>query len=302
MQPDTQHHEIVPRERLDFGLQDADIPKYWFGGDPFKTRFFDAMSIIFPPGERYFMTCVRDFRNKVTDPQLLEDIKAFNRQEAQHSMVHNQFNDRLRAQGMPVDRLIRWLDKIFDYMRTHRSREHTLGHTSGLEHFTALGAFMLFGTPGTFDDADPRVRAMYAWHAVEEVEHKGVAYDVMQKYAGVGYFRRIASFLETMVLFPLTIHYFTQELLKADGFTWWQRRKISAQGLWWLLKPGGLLAPMLLPFMRYFKPGYHPWDEGEIPGYRVWTEALARTGDPVKAGDAILAHAGGRLMPDVNPA
>ena len=32
-------HTIVPREKLDFGL-DGDIPKYWFGGDAFKTRFF----------------------------------------------------------------------------------------------------------------------------------------------------------------------------------------------------------------------------------------------------------------------
>ena len=74
-------HPIVPREQLDFGLQ-GDIPRYWFGGDAFKTRFFDALSVIFPPGERFFMTCVRDFRDRVHDPKLLADIQGFNRQEA----------------------------------------------------------------------------------------------------------------------------------------------------------------------------------------------------------------------------
>ena len=44
-------HPIVPREKLNFGL-DGDIPKYWFGGDPFKSRFWDALSLIFPPGEK----------------------------------------------------------------------------------------------------------------------------------------------------------------------------------------------------------------------------------------------------------
>ena len=131
-----QQHPIVPRERLDFGLDRDDIPKYWFGGDAFKTRFFDAMSIIFPPGERFFMTTVRDFRDRITDPRLLQDIKDFNRQEAQHSMVHAQYNDRLRAQGMPVDALTKWLEKLlFDTYRSRYSREYTLGITGALEHF-----------------------------------------------------------------------------------------------------------------------------------------------------------------------
>ena len=68
-------HAIVPREKLDFDL-DGDIPKYWFGGDAFKTRFFDAMSTIFPEGERYFISCVRDFRDQVNDPQLLAERAA----------------------------------------------------------------------------------------------------------------------------------------------------------------------------------------------------------------------------------
>ena len=83
-----------------------------FGTAPMviRTRFFDAMSLIFPPGEKFFMVTVRDYRDQVTDPKLLQDIKDFNRQEAQHSMVHNQYNDLLRKQGMPVDELIGWLD------------------------------------------------------------------------------------------------------------------------------------------------------------------------------------------------
>src|SRR5690606_30799034 len=90
-------HQIVPREKLDFGL-DGDIPKYWFGGDAFKSRYFDALSTIFPEGERFFIECVRDYRHMATDPQLQQEIKDFIRQEGQHGIVHNQYNQRLKAQ------------------------------------------------------------------------------------------------------------------------------------------------------------------------------------------------------------
>ena len=75
------------------------------------------------------MVTVRDFRDRITDPKLLQDIKDFNRQEAQHSLVHNQYNDVLRKQGMPVEQLIGWLDKLlFDKYRSRFSREYTPGH------------------------------------------------------------------------------------------------------------------------------------------------------------------------------
>ena len=171
----AQQHPIIPRERLDFGL-DGDIPKYWFGGDPFKTRFFDAMSIIFPPGERFFMTSVRDFRDRVHDPKLLADIQGFNRQEAQHSIVHNQYNARLRAQGMDVDGMTKWLENLlFDQYRSRYSREYTLAITGALEHFTAIGAHAMFDNRDIMRDAHPNVRAMYAWHGIEQGEQKGVA-------------------------------------------------------------------------------------------------------------------------------
>ncbi len=282
-------HPIVPRERLDFGL-DGDIPKYWFGGDAFKTRFFDAMSLIFPPGEKFFMTTVRDFRDRITDRKLLQDIKDFNRQEAQHSIVHAQYNERLRAQGMPVDELTRWLDKLlFENYRGKFSREYTIGLTGALEHFTAIGAHPMFDERDIMRDAHPNVRAMYAWHAIEEVEHKGVAYDVMMQYAKVSYFTRIASMVHATIMFPYVIFKFLNAMLKADGFSFWQRVKLNVKGLHWLLKPTGFAAPILKHYFPYYKPSYHPWDEVDQPGYKEWVDAFNMQRDPVQASELMRA-------------
>jgi uncharacterized protein len=280
-------HPIVPRQSLQFGLDQQDIPKYWFGGDPFKTRFWDALSIIFPPGEKFFMNCVRDYRDQISDPKLLQEIKDFNIQEAQHSMVHRQDNDRLRRQGVDVDRLTQFVDTMLnkDY-RTKYSKAHTLSLTSALEHFTSIIAHSLFDKRDVMKEADPRVRAMYAWHAIEEVEHKGVAYDVMIDYAKVGYFKRALGLVHASVMFPYVIFTIQRHLMIHDGFTVAERARMMAGGLWWLFKPGGLLAPMAKHYWTYYKPGYHPWQEAEQPGYEEWLAAFDRHDrDPVRASE-----------------
>jgi predicted metal-dependent hydrolase len=283
--PETQH-PIIPREKLDFKLGDDDIPTYWYGGDAFKSRFWDALSIIFPPGEKFFMTCVRDFRDQINDPKLLADIQGFNRQEAQHTLVHRQDNDRLRKQGVDVDKLNKYVDqKLNVNYRSKYSRTFTLSITSALEHFTSIIAHSLFDKRDVMKEADHRVRAMYAWHAIEEVEHKGVAYDVMIDYAKVGYFERVWGLVHSSVLFPATIFAVQRQLLIHDGFTLPQRAKLMAKGLWWLLKPGGLLAPMHKAYWSYYKPGYHPWQEVEQPGYDEWLAAFNGSRDPVKASE-----------------
>jgi predicted metal-dependent hydrolase len=282
-------HPIVPREKLDFGF-DGEIPKYWFGGDPFKTRFFDALSLIFPGGEKFFMTSVRDFRDRISDPKLLQDIKDFNRQEAQHTLIHNQYNEHLRAQGIDVDALFKALNTLlFDGYRVKYSREYTLAITAALEHFTALGAHTLFDERDVLKPANPKVRAMYAWHAIEEVEHKGVAYDVMIDYAKVGYFKRIAALIHMTVVFPRTIHAFANFMLKQDGFSAWQRFKLNLKGYYWLLKPGGFVGPIYKHYFPYYAPGYHPWQEADQPGYEEWLAAFNKHHDPVEASELMRA-------------
>ncbi|CAH0351628.1 metal-dependent hydrolase [Aquabacterium sp. CECT 9606] len=280
-------HPIVPRENLDFGLE-GDIPRFWLDNDPFKSRFFDAMSTFFPEGERFFISCVRDFRDQITDPKLLAEVKDFTRQEGQHGIVHRQFNNRVKAQGVDVD-LIEKLTVfvLFKVLRQYLPKSHTLALTAAFEHMTALMAHG-FEAAKVMAKADPRIRAMYTWHAIEEVEHKAVAFDVMQKVAKVGYVHRVFALILATIGFPIGTFLVINRMLKADGFGIFKRAGLMAKGLWWLYKPGGLYMPILGHFMAYFKPGFHPWQTGQMAGYAVWLDTFNRTGDPIAAGNASI--------------
>lgn len=287
----TTSPHIVVREKLDFGLQ-GDIPRFWLGGDPFKTRFFDAMSLMFPDGERYFISCVRDFRDAVTDPGLQQAIKDFIRQEGQHGLIHRQFNASLKAQGIDVDRLEGYTRSfLFGFMRRFLPGKHNLACTAASEHLTAIMAQTFFVPGGAMASGDPRMRALYTWHAMEEMEHKAVAFDVMQKVAKVGYLRRVYTLCEATLSFNLQVLPYTLIMLKADGFSRAQRLKMLAAGLWWVYGPHGLFTAHLRPYLRYFRPGFHPWQVAQAPWYGLWLETFNRTGDPLEAGQAVAAAA-----------
>ena len=280
---------IVPREKLDFDL-DGDIPKYWLDNDPFKTRFFDAMSTLFPVGEKFFITCVRDFKDRITDPRMIEDIKDFTRQEAQHSMLHTRYNNRLKSHGIGVDAILEGQERrLFGIIRKHCSREFTLGITAASEHITAIMADCFVERPHIFNGADERMRALYVWHAMEEMEHKGVAYDVLVDVAKSTYLNRVGSMLLVTALFPYHVFRIMKHMLQADGFSSWERTKIWAKGLWWLYKPGGIFMPMLGKYFSYLKPGFHPWQEPVVPSYEPWVRLLKETGDPIEAGNRLHA-------------
>ena len=278
---------ITVREGLDFDL-DGDIPRHWFGGDAFKTRFFDAMSVLFPEGERFFIACVRDYKDQVTDPAHKQAMLDFARQEAQHTKVHNAFNRRLAAQGVKVDKILaNQRRNLFDIARQRLSKPHTLAMTAASEHLTALMAHGFFENRQHFADADPRVRAMFVWHAIEEVEHKGVAFDVMQQAAGVGYGLRVWALLAVSIQFPMFIFQILNHMLKVDGYSRRQRWGIWLKGLWWLYKPGGMMAPLLRPYLAWYRPGFHPWDS-EAPGaFQTWMQAMGQHGNPVAASDTL---------------
>jgi predicted metal-dependent hydrolase len=161
-----------------------DIPRHWYGGEAFASHFMDALSSTFPAGEAFFVRSVLHYRDRVDDPQLLADIRGFAGQEGQHSRVHADHLQLLLDQGYGLienrnrlgDRIMRWFNR--------RQPEASIALTASLEHLTAILARQLLMHPERFTETmHPEMRALWRWHALEEAEHKSVAFDVMERAA-----------------------------------------------------------------------------------------------------------------------
>ncbi|WP_435337243.1 metal-dependent hydrolase [Acinetobacter sp. LH3_13] len=278
------HATPIVRTNLDFKL--ADVPRYWFAGDPFLTRMFDALSLTFPDGERYFIQSVRLFRDQIQDPDLKQRVADFIRQEAQHGIAHDKMNQIMKDQGMPVDQFIQRLNKVFKFELKYRSPQYNIAMTAAAEHLTALMAETFYGEKETLQDAHPYVRALFAWHAIEEMEHRDVAFDVMQQVGNVPEVtRKMALVFTTGLMFGFTL-YRANVMLKCDGFNRTQRLKMNVRGLQWLFGKQGKLRKMQSQYRDWFKPDFHPSQHPIIAQYDVWLDTLAQTGDPIQAGEA----------------
>ena len=276
--------EAVVRKNLDFKLDD--IPRFWFGGDPFKTRMFDALSLTFPDGERYFIESVRLFRDKISDPDLQQRVADFIRQEAQHGIAHDKMNQVMRDQGMPVDQFLQMLNKIFKLELKNRSPQYNIAMTAAAEHLTALMAETFYSQKDTLREAHPYVRALLAWHAIEEMEHRDVAFDVMQQVGEVPELTRKFTLAFTTVMMLGFTTYRANVMLKYDGFSRLERFKLTVQGIPWFLGRDGMLTKMKSQYLDWFKPDFHPSQHPIIAQYQTWVDTLAETGDPILAGEA----------------
>ena len=213
---DRYHADIQVRRDLDFKLAEH-MPRYWFGGNPVKTRLFDALSLTFPEGERYFISSVRLFRDQITDPDLKTRVADFIKQEAQHGIAHDHMNQQMVEQGMPLDKMIDFLKNRFDTMLKTRSPAYNIAITAASEHLTALMAECFYSQKATLAEVEPHVRALFAWHAIEEMEHRDVAFDVMQDVAHVPYSQRARALVITSILMTSFTLYRANLMLKADG-------------------------------------------------------------------------------------
>ncbi len=281
---------VQPRENIDFKL-DSSIPRYWWENDPYKTRMMDAMQLYFPDGERYFITCVRHYRERISDPVLSKHVRDFTRQEAQHGIAHTRFNNLLKEQGLPVDKMLAMQKRRNSFWLKHFSPEFNLALTAAFEHFTALLAEGFFARKAVMQGADPRMKALFAWHAIEEMEHKSVVFNVMTTVARVGYFKRCAAMLYATLDISFETYRSTDMLLQADGFNWLQRKRLLLSHLGWMYGRQGVFGSFSKQIFAYMKPDFHPDDIPVVHNYPDWIRAWERTGDPGQACAALIAAA-----------
>ena len=241
----------------------ADTPRRWWAGEPFGTAWHNALSATFPRGEAFFIEAVKAHREGA-DPKLEAEIRAFVRQEINHTREHIAFNKLAENAGYDIKAIDKRVEEML-LLTKDRPAIANLAVTMALEHYTAMMAAEFLANPKHFDKADPEVRDMWRWHAVEEIEHKGVAYDTWnhatRDWSGWKRWK-----VRSIVMLSVTARFFKNRwtdslmLLAQDGITGWKAR-------WGLLKyltvSPGVVRRIFPAWLAYFKPGFHPWDHDD---------------------------------------
>ncbi len=239
--------------------------RYWHGGDPVSTHFFNALQALFPEGERFFMDSARDVRDMLgkdnISEELNEQIRLFIRQEAMHGREHDAWTTALIELGyVGMEGFDLKLKRDNQWSRKKIPPLWRLSMTAASEHFTAsLAHLFIYQRPDLIEKAASPFRELLVYHAMEEVEHKAVCYDLYKAAKG-GYFLRIAGMLFVTVDLLIRLRNRQEYLLKKDG-QWNAATQRKMRDLLWG-KDGimRVLAPYLL---QYFRPDFHPWETDE---------------------------------------
>lgn len=254
----------IPVRNLRFNRDSAQHPRWWHGNDPVPTAFFNALSCTFPAGEKFFMDSVRHYRDAVGSV-LQGQIKDFIGQESVHSREHAAFNALAADSGYDVAALEARTLRILGFARK-RPKIQQLASTCALEHFTAILAHALLAEnsrdmAGAPDDA----ARMWTWHAMEELEHKAVAYDtfleVTKNWSGIRrYMLRTQTMIISTVLLFVSVGRNIGDLYRADGLS---GPRIWLRTIRYLIGSPGILRRILGSYLTYFRPGFHPWQHDD---------------------------------------
>lgn len=252
--------KVMPERRnLVFHLPTERVGN-WHPAGPEVSHFFNAMSLFFPTGERFFIDSVRLFQDRVENPELRAAIREFIGQEAMHGREHEAYNRALAERGLPAERFERLSGRLLAFLQRMASKKYQLAATMAVEHLTAILADAVLSDERVLDGAEEHFRAIWTWHALEETEHKSVAFDVYQEVVGNGlmaYFRRCFALLEETFFFWLLVIPAHVSLVTADSeggsLRGWWRTLVFLWG-----RPG-VLRRQIPAWLRYFKPGFHPW-------------------------------------------
>jgi predicted metal-dependent hydrolase len=252
---------ITPRDRR-FG-RGREASRWWVGNDPVATAFYNALSATFPKGEAFFVESVRAFREGA-DPKLALEIKAFTTQEVMHSREHVQFNKQAVEAGYDLTELDRRVDERLALIRSKHPIV-SLAATMCLEHFTAILAHELLRSPRHLAEADPEAAAMWRWHAIEEIEHKGVAYDTWL-HATKSWPRRKRWSVKSKVMLLVTRNFIVDrsrgvlELLRQDGIT---GARAWRKMVWFAFIRPGMMRKIMGAWLSFFLPRFHPWNHDD---------------------------------------
>jgi len=252
----------------------------------------NSLSSVFPIGERFFVRSVMHYAESLKDdPKLAAEVRAFTAQEVLHNREHERHIEMLVEQGYPgvlirnriIESVFRWFNK--------RQPVTSLAATAALEHLTATLSRIVLTDDRVVHGMDPRMHSLWQWHALEETEHKSVAYDVLMRVSTSYWLRVYVLVVNTLGLTLGTIER-TLYMLWKDGelfkFKTWRdgwralfakgRPKTSRRGY----QPRGVMRDIAPYYFAWYRRDFHP---SQLDDTQIIAEYQQYFADAVAGGD-----------------
>ena len=268
--------DLSPRSFLP-SFADSRYARHWCGGDAALTHVLNTYTLLVPGNEGYFIRTLKKCLPLLAKASDRAMVKRFLLQEGQHGVGHRRFWSVLEKQGYRIAGFQSKIDAfLYRILEPATPLKLRLSMVACVEHINAyLGHEFL--SQNLLRDADPELRALFEWHFAEEIEHRHVAYDVLQTLAP-GYALRLLGAAMVLPLFYLLTSIGALYLLAQDGL-WLKRATWRSLGRHLFTRDR--MAPRTCRHIAaYLRPSFHP---------RHW-------GDPGLAREAIGRHTSGRPM------
>jgi predicted metal-dependent hydrolase len=270
----------------------ADVPKRWFAGSVSATHVANGVNLLFPAGERFFVRSVHHYAAQLDDPRLAAHVRGFFGQEGRHAQAHERFFETLREQGYDIDSILQRYEALSARIEKTTPPALRLAVTAALEHFTAIMAEDALAG-GDLAGVHPVMRQLLEWHALEELEHQAVAFDVLRA-VNPSYALRVAGMAVASVAFSYFWLQATKALLAQDGIALREAGRELASLRRTAARAGSRASRPIVTrvFVRgireYLRPSFHPNDKDHR---RLVEETLARLAAEGVVGAEALAGA-----------
>lgn len=263
----------IPTRRISFEDSLRDLNRHFVAnGDLVMSHAVAVLSSVFPDGEDFFVRSVRNFRDEITDPELRRQVNGFIGQEATHGREHRAVNRRLAELGYPTRRTESFTRRGLAARTRFLSPASNLAATAALEHFTAtLAELLLTDERLRADIGEGPVLDVLEWHALEESEHKAVAFDV---YVAVGGGERLRTMTMNLTTVGFIVGMTAQTALSLLGDPATFERGRLRESLGRLRRAPYLDRELWRRLREYNRRGFHPEDRDTTELVRRWREEL----------------------------
>jgi|FLYM01.1.fsa_nt_gi uncharacterized protein len=248
------------------------LSRHFVEGDILQSHILAVLSATFPKGEQFFVDSVRNFRDQITDEELRRQVAGFIGQETMHGREHDRFNEVLGELGYPTRFVDSTTGAAMGLFQRLLPDSVQLAITAAAEHFTSVLAEQILEDDSfAHQDLPEHVKDLFRWHALEECEHKAVAYDVYDQCVGSEAIRLATMHALTGLLGAVALGSLLGSVITDRA----ARNPLRFVGSLLNLRNSPFARRKIaLRLLEYNRPGFHPDDRDTEELVARWREAL----------------------------